>query len=51
MKQEVRKQPRIGEGKRDRYGRQRVPVVDLRNYQSVKPARFYRRGNACRKGA
>lgn len=51
MKQEVRKQLRIGEGKQDRLDRRKVPVVDLRSYQVVKPARFYRRGNNCRKGA
>ena len=51
MKQEVRKQPRIGEGKQERFDRQKLPVVDLKNYQVWKPARFYRRGSNCRKGA
>lgn len=51
MKQEVRKQPKIGEGNQDRHSRSKIPVVDLRNYQVWKPARFYRRGSNCRKGA
>lgn len=51
MKQEVRNQPKITDGRRDRYHHQKLPVVDLKNYQVLKPARFYRRSNNCRKGA
>lgn len=51
MKQEVRKQPRSIESRPDRYGYRKLPAVDLKNYQVLKPARFYRRSNNCRKGA
>ena len=51
MKQEVCKQPRTTEGRQDRYGRRKLPVVGLRNYQVLKPVRFHRRSNNCRKGA
>lgn len=51
MKQEVRKQPRSIDGRPDRFGYRKLPVVDLKNYQVLKPARFYRRSNNYRKGA